>query len=125
MRWIWWRRGWRGGVGGRAWIRHLVWAVIRICTYVLDYGVADLVIDLFVLNSDCNMTDLLLTRNTLLFRHLLIHNMALSVHNALALVHYLRPVLGHIYRVAFELRHLLAFLPLPSFKASSLTFLQR
>ena len=114
-----------GGVGRRFWICHLVWAVIRICANIFNNGVADLVIDLLVLNSNCNMTDLLLTGNTLLFRHLLIHNVALSVHDRLALVHNLCPVLGHINGVAFQLRHLLALLSLSSLKAGSLALLQR
>ena len=122
--WI-WRRGGRGGVGGRTWICHLLWAVIRICANIFNNGVADLVIDLLVLNSNCNMTDLLLAGNTLLFRHLLIHNVALSVHDGLALVHNLCPVLGHINGVAFQLGHLLALLSLSSLKASSLALLQR
>merc|ERR1712130_798500 len=70
------------------------------------------------------MTDLLLTGNTLLFWHLLIHNMALSVHDRLALVHNLCPVLGHINGVALQLWHLLALFPLSSLKSSSLALLQ-
>jgi len=70
-------------------------------------------------------TDLLLAGNALLFWHLLVHYVALSVHDRFALVHNLSPVLGHIDRVAFQLRHLLALLSLPSLKAGSLTLLQR
>ena len=124
VRWI-WRRWWRGGVGGRTWICHLVWAVIRICTNIFNYGVADFVIDLLVLNSNCNMTDLLLAGNALLFWHLLVHYVALSVHDRLALVHNLCPVLGHINGVAFQLGDLLALLSLSPLKAGSLALLQR
>ena len=121
---IWWRGG-RGGVGRRTRIWHLRRAVIWVGTNVFNNCVADFIIDFLVLNSNCNMTDFLLTRNALLFWHLLIHNVALSVDDGLTLVHNLIPVLGHIDHVALKLRHLLAFLPLPSLKPSSLTFLQR
>jgi hypothetical protein len=120
-------RVWRDwGVTEGSWLSmvgHCLRTMVWIRANVLHYSVAHFIKHLLLGYFEFNMTDLLLAGDALLLRHILLDHTTLVVHHRPALVHNLVCVPGHVDRVALELRHLRALLPLAPLVTSCLALL--